>query len=190
MWQLNYTLRPLLSQPSVALSCISAIPQRRPSTIPCEVEGRGRDGRTRGRGSRVLAVALSRNVTRPQHQDEVRACWGTPKGQGPRSFELARPGRLPCEASQYDLLSRSSATFPSISMIRISFPRSPSIVSACFSTTSLCRATSLVGSGVLALAQELKNFHVPLIAMHAVSVTSMVVPAVIQPAVADVILDS
>jgi len=42
----------------------------------------------------------------------------------------------------------------------------------------------------LALAQGLKIFHAPLIAMHAVSVMRMVIPAVIQPAVADVILDS
>ncbi len=52
--------------------------------------------------------------------------------EGPRSFGLARPGRLPCEASQYHLLSRSSATSPNISMIRLSLPRSPLIISAAF----------------------------------------------------------
>ncbi len=33
-------------------------------------------------GSRMLALASPREATRPQHHDEVRACWGTPKGPG------------------------------------------------------------------------------------------------------------
>lgn len=37
--------------------------------------------------TRVLALASLERVTRPQHHDEVRACWRTLKG--PRSFELA-----------------------------------------------------------------------------------------------------
>ena len=32
---------------------------------------------------RVLALASPRKATRPQHHDEVRACWGTPKGLSP-----------------------------------------------------------------------------------------------------------
>jgi hypothetical protein len=36
-------------------------------------------------GSRMLALASPQEANRPQHHDEVRACWGTPKGPGSRT---------------------------------------------------------------------------------------------------------
>lgn len=55
-----------------------------PSTDPLQFRSRlGRKGKSGVReegDSRVLALASPTRVTRPQHHDEVRACWGTPEG--------------------------------------------------------------------------------------------------------------
>lgn len=44
-------------------------------------------------GSRMLALASPREATRPQHHDEVRACWGTP--EGPLVSTLSDPEGFP-----------------------------------------------------------------------------------------------